>query len=377
MNVTITAGVHGYKNCPLSVAIDSDDLVIGGATIVDAEGVSIPCQVFDEGGERRLAWIEPEIKAGETKTYTVEPAPCCGNDVVEIEDIGDRLEVRIGGELFTRYHFGTEWPRPFLYPFIGPGEVNVTRNFPMRTDAPNETTDHKHHRSVWVAYGEVNRTDNWSEDEGHAFQRHLRFEEITSGPVFGRIRAVNSWTSKDGTKQMEDVREFTFYALRSERLMDVSVKFVATEGEVLLGDTKEGGIISVRMATSMDGNKGGTITNSRGGLTEKQTWGRPAEWVDYYGPVDGKTLGVTIMDSPDSFRYPSRWHVRDYGLFTANPFALKHYEPEKGLNGDYTMVKGEELNFGYRLYVHEGTTEQAGVAEKYFGFTEPPNVQIG
>ncbi len=243
-------------------------------------------------------------------------------------------------------------------------------------DIDGEDKDHKHHRSVWVAYGDVNGTDNWTEEEGHAFIRHQKFEEVTGGPILGRIRSVNSWLSKDNVKQMEDIREFTFYNLESERIIDVDIKFIASAGDVTLGDTKEGGIISVRVASSMDGNKGGIIINSYGAKTESETWGKPAQWVDYVGPVEGRTMGIAIMDHPVSFRYPSRWHVRDYGLFAANPFALKHYEPDKGVSGDYTIKNGENIRFKYRLYIHEGDTAKAEVSEKYFGFIAPPRVEV-
>lgn len=378
MNITVTAGPHTYTNCPLKAAIGVRDLGYGEASLVDGEGNRIACQVFNDRGVDSIAWIEAELKPDTCKSYRFETVPAGGKPGVEIEDIGDgKLEVRIGGKLFTRYHYGDQWARPFLYPFMGPQDTPVTRAYPMRDDVRGEKRDHPHHRSVWVAYGEVNGTDNWSEEPGHAFMRHRKFEEVTGGPVFGRIRAVNSWVSADGAKQMEDVREFTFFNLESERVMDANITFVATEGDVHLTDTKEGGVLSVRVATSMDGDKGGIISNSNGGVREAQTWGKPAAWVDYCGPVARKTMGITIMDHPSSFRYPTRWHVRDYGLFTANPFALKYYEPDKGINGDHTIKSGEDIRFQYRLYVHEGNTKQANVAERYLNFAAPPKVEVG
>ena len=377
MKLTVTAGPHGYGNWPLRVRIGVRDLEYGEGSLVGENGARIACQVFNDQGEDYAAWVEAHLGPNEARTYRFETAPAGARTGVEVQDIGEgKLEVRIGGKLFTRYHYGDQWPRPFLYPFVGPGDRPVTRNYPMRDDVPDERHDHPHHRSVWVAYGEINGTDNWSEAEGHAFIRHRRFEEVTGGPVFGRIRSVNTWVSHEGVRQMEDVREFTFYNLNSERLVDVSVRFIATHGDVHIGDTKEGGVLSIRVAGSMDGDRGGTIVNARGGVTEAQTWGKPAEWVDYSGPVGESTMGIAVMDHPLSFRYPSRWHVRDYGLFTANPFALRHYEPDKGLNGDHTIPNGGEIGFRYRIYVHEGNAGQARVADRYVDFAAPPRVEV-
>jgi len=372
MNFTITAGPHTYRNCPIRVEADIPGAQPGEASLVEANGNRLPCQVSVEGGKTVLTWIEPLMNAGESKEYTFDTA-ASGGAGVEIVDVGEgKLEVRIGGKLFTRYCYGTDWVRPFMYPFIGPKETLVTRGWPVVDGIAGESMDHTHHKSVWVAYGEVNGVDDWAEDDRHGWIRHVAFEEVTSGPVFGRIRARNDWTNHDGVKQMADVREFTFYNVEPERLMDVKIKLIAEPGDVELKGTKEGGIISVRVATTMDGERGGLITNAYGGKTEAENWGKPAHWVDYCGPVDGKTMGITIMDHPTSFRYPSRWHVRDYGLFTANPFALMDYEPERGESGDHLMKQGEELNFAYRLYVHEGSAENAGVGERYFCFIAPP-----
>ncbi len=377
MNVTVTAGPHFYRNCPLRARIDVKDLGYGEASLVDGEGKRIACQVFQENGSDYVAWIEPDLQPSICKSYRLETAPVGGVAGVEIEDTGDeKLEVRVGGKLFTRYHYGEQWARPFLYPFLGPHDVPVTRSYPMRDDVPGEKHDHPHHRSVWVAYGEVNGTDNWSEQPGHAFIRHRAFEEVSGGTIFGRIRARNAWVSANGARQMHDVREFTFYNLDAERIVDVKITFLATDGDVELGDTKEGGILSLRVAGSMDGDRGGTITNSFSGTTEAETWGKPAHWVDYCGPADGRTMGIAVMDHPLSFRHPTRWHVRDYGLFAANPFALKSYEPDSGQSGEYTIRNGEKLCFHYRIYVHEGNTEEADVAQRYLSFALPPKVEV-
>lgn len=373
MRFVATAGPHPVENLPVSVEIEQQAQNVklsSGGKVVPAQAVSI-------NGKSIINFVIDKLSAGEERVYDVELTGGEQAKDVEIKDIGEgKLEVTIGGEMFTRYHYGSQFPRPFLYPVIGPDKTPMTRNFPMVQDIPDENKDHKHHRSIYIAYGDVNGTDNWSEETGHATIRETS-HAVESGAVLGKITGKNDWLSNSGEKQMEDERTFTFYNLPGdERVIDVNVVLKATVGDVLLGDTKEGGIISVRVATSMDGNKGGNITNAYGGKTERECWGKPAHWVDYYGPVQGKTVGITIMDHPDSFRYPSRWHVRDYGLFTANPFALHDYEPQKGLRGDHTIKNGESLNFRYRIYIHKGDTESADVRNRFLGFIYPPKIEV-
>jgi hypothetical protein len=59
------------------------------------------------------------------------------------------------------------------------------------------------------------------------------------------------------------------------------------------------------------------IVNRRG-AANVDAWGRPAEWVDDHGPVNGKTAGIAVMSHPQSFVAVPRWHVRPYGLLAAN-----------------------------------------------------------
>src|SRR6266536_6018548 len=106
--------------------------------------------------------------------------------------------------------------------------------------------------------------------------------------------------------------------------------------------------MAVRLAETMKGKAGrGHIINSAG-VREDDTWGKRAEWCDYYGPVDGKTVGVAILDDPRNPRHPTSWHVRDYGLFAANPFGLHDFDasqPPKA--GDYTLPAGGTVTFRY------------------------------
>jgi hypothetical protein len=257
---------------------------------------------------------------------------------------------------------------------LGPGGKKVTRSYPVATDVEGETNDHPHHKSVWVAHGECDDVDNWSEEEGHGWQRHRALLACDSGPVFGRITARNDWMRPDdATKQFEETREIRFYALPGgTRLVEFAINFHMTEGEVTFRDTKEGGILSVRVASEMDVPRTGRIENGYGGTNEDETWGKKAPWCDYSGTVEGQPVGVAVFDHEDNPRYPTNWHVRNYGLMTANPFGLSYFRPDKSERGDMVFPAGSATNWRYRLYVHEGDAAQGRVADRFMDFIAPP-----
>jgi hypothetical protein len=286
---------------------------------------------------------------------------------VQITRLADRLRVEINGQLFTEY-FYQDVPRPYCYPLIGPGEVAMTRNWPMK-DIPGEAQDHPHHRSLWFAHGAINGYDFWSEQKAFGKTVHEDFLEVTSGTKAGVIRERNKWVAADGTVVCTDERTLRFYnpGRASERLMDFEITLKASNGELTFGDTKEG-TMAVRLAETMrlKGKAGkGHIVNSAG-VRDGQTWGKRAEWCDYYGPVEGRTVGIAIFDHPKNPRHPTWWHVRDYGLFAANPFGQHDFEslPDKTA-GNLVVPAGKSVTFRYRFYLHEGDEQQAKVAEKY------------
>jgi hypothetical protein len=176
---------------------------------------------------------------------------------------------------------------------------------------------------------------------------------------------------------MEEWSSFKFYNVsEGGYIVDAVIRLVATEGKVEFGDTKEGGIVSVRMASSIDVPRGGTIHNSFGGINEDETWGKKAHWCDYYGPVAGRVAGIAVMDHPTNLRHPTNWHVRNYGLMTANCFGLSYFYGDKSKRGDFTLKEGEELTFKYRLYIHDGSTVEADVAGKYHDYVNPPRPTV-
>ncbi|MBN2137907.1 MAG: PmoA family protein [Sedimentisphaerales bacterium] len=302
--------------------------------------------------EQRLIW-EGHIAKAQSRSHGVN-----------ITRAADKLKVEIDGRLFTEYNYQNV-PRPFFYPVIGPTGVNITRHWPMKS-GKDEEQDHVHHRSLWFTHGEVNGHDFWGEGAGSGKVVQDRIISIDNGVDTAAFKTHNNWVAKNGKTICTDTRTHTFRNTPEGPMIDFEITIHASEGKVVMGDTKEGSM-ALRLAPTMrvEGKVGkGHILNSAGDK-DGSAWGKRAKWCDYYGPLDGQTVGVAIFDHPENPKHPTWWHVRTYGLFAANPFGVHDFErKQKGL-GDIVIEQGKSLTFKYRIYFHKGDTKQANVAARY------------
>ncbi|QDS91048.1 hypothetical protein EC9_52670 [Rosistilla ulvae] len=277
------------------------------------------------------------------------------------------IEVKQGDSPVATYLFRSG-AKPIIWPLYGPGDVEMTRGYPMRDASSDERSDHIHHRSLWFTHGEVNDIDFWAETEGHGVIEQKEILEAKGGKQ-AVIATANDWMSPEGKKILSDRRRFTFGGDDTMRWVDCDFTLIASAGEVHFGDTKEGSF-GIRTAGTMkvDAKTGGTILNSNG---EKNidAWGTKAKWCDYFGPVQGKTRGIAILNHPSSFQYPCRWHVRNYGLFAANPFGHYHFVGDKKKTDGFRLAPGETIQLRYRVILHDGTTEEAEIAKQFEAFS--------
>jgi hypothetical protein len=275
------------------------------------------------------------------------------NEHVTQEAHADHLLFRIGGAPFTTYHFADpQAARPYFYPVIGPGGVPMTRAYPMEEGVPNEATDHPHHRSLYVAHGSVNGHDNW-----HFGARTRPLSHTSDAP--NQLTTTGVWETNAGELLCYERLVVTIHALEEEeRLIDWHLTLTApTDTPVHFGDTKEGGLCTFRVAPVLNG---GILTNAHGGVGEKECWGKSAKWCDY-SAADG-SIGVAILHHPQSYGYPTHWHVREYGLFAANPFGLSAFTGG-AQSGEYTLPAGQPLVYHCALYLHRGNATTAPIEE--------------
>jgi hypothetical protein len=375
--VAIRGGEADLVETPLVVEIKLP-LPVGLYAMEPASGGdAVPAQVFEDRGGRFLGMVLPGLAANRTVTYALK-GPARNDTAVpsdsglSFEPVGHNLKVKLGQQLLTEYHLGVG-NKPFFFPLNGPTGDSFTRTYPMAI-LPGEDHDHPHQRSCWFTYGNVDQVDFWSEGKRFGNIKETGRELVVAGPLVARFSTKNEWRGTGDRKMCVDERTVTFYRTRFARIIDFEFRIVASEGPVTFFDTKEG-MFGIRVASSMavTSKKGGKITNAEGD-TDERAWGKPSQWVDYVGPVNNKTVGIAMINHPTSFRYPTTWHVRPYGLFAANPFGWHDFgRPERG---DCTIPGDRSIKFAYRVVLHEGDTSSANVPAIAAGYMTPPRVTV-
>ncbi|NBR85098.1 MAG: hypothetical protein EB141_05195 [Verrucomicrobia bacterium] len=296
--------------------------------------------------------------------------------------------IKFDGQPFAEYVIG-EANKPYLFPVYGPTGKQMTRAFPMQNveaEVKGKYQDHYHHRGIYFGHENINGSDSWMElgsvtggkpeDQLNEKQKasltkyttkmgaikHRAFKEITADATHAVLVTENDYVNYKGEKIVTELRRLTFRVEGDTRSIDWDQEFAATEGDVTFGDAKDAGLsIRVPYTMAVDAKQGGRLITSTGAL-DKDAWSKRAPWADYSGPVEGDTVGVAIFNHPSSFRHPTSWHARTYGLFTANCFgSLDKKDP----NGPHTLKKGEKLVLRHRFFFHKGDEQAGKVAAAY------------
>jgi len=218
--------------------------------------------------------------------------------------------------------------RPYIHPVITPRGHVVTQIAPA---------DHLHHLGIWFAHEIVDGVDFWAPESR-----------------YGRTRQPKPCSRMVVTST--DARVITIGEWPDHTMVDVAVTVQAGSSGVCLARTKEAGL-AVRVADQIDVMDGGRIVNADGGVNETQTFDQVSAWVDYAGPINRtETAGVAIFPHPGNEGIP--WFTRDYGPIYVSPF--RHTSIE--------LVPGETYTVGARFVAHDGSCEEANIADIYDRF---------
>lgn len=270
-----------------------------------------------------------------------------------------RVEITAGRTPVATYFYRDERiTRPYFAHLKAPGGVQVTRAHPPVAGA--DRMDHpEYHPGLWLAFGDLGGADNWRLE---APVEHVDFLEepvASEGHVAFAVR--NRYLDETDPPQTvcQEVCRYQFHATPAGYLLTWDSTFFG-ESEFTFGDQEEMGL-GVRVATPLRVESGGpdpappgtgTITDSEGRTNAAEVWGEAADWVDYSGALNGAPTGVAVFAHPDNFR-ATRYHARDYGFITANPFAIAAFD--KGEPSRVVVKPGESLRLRYGVLLHAGS----------------------
>lgn len=307
-----------------------------------------------------------------------------------------KVDVLIGGKLFTSYIYPDNIKKPVLWPVISDGGNEITRQFPLKNKA-GERADHPHHVGIWLNYGDVNGLDFWNNSEAIPADKadkygtiyHETIESVKSGKGEATLLTTASWKDIKGNKLLKEISEYTFSVDGKTRIIDRTTMLKAENGKVDITDNKEG-MFAIRLTrelelpskgkvkltdshgvvTEVDGSDDKTATGnylSSEGIEGDAVWATRGKWMKLYGEINGEKVAVVIFDHPGNAGYPTYWHARGYGLFAANTLGQKVFSKGKE-EMNLSVEKGETVTFRYRLAVFSGepTVEEINKMSKDF-----------
>ena len=297
-----------------------------------------------------------------------------------VRESEQRVDVMIGGKQVTSYCWPENIYKPVLWPIRTLTGTEISRGFPLNP-REGERNDHIHQVGSWLNYGNVNGFDFWGngstgkKSENGGVIRHLGIEQAKGGDGEGVLSVKAIWQDPSGKELLEEKTEFHFIADGQYYCIDRITTLTAGVQDISMKDTKEG-MFAIRVARQLElpsqedvplldargkpgnekamENKGVTGNyRSSEGITGEAVWGTRAKWMDLYGTIDNEKVSVVICDHPGNPSYPTYWHARGYGLFSANPLGGNDFTKGKEIV-NFSITAGQSVTFRYRIIITSG-----------------------
>jgi len=298
---------------------------------------------------------------------------------VELNQTSNAIDVSINGNPFTSYIYQLDPVKPLaaknvlllkpvLYPLRTPSGIKVTRGWPFEK-IEGESQDHPHHMGLYFTY-DLPGNSFWNNSAlPLPIIRHIS-AQITKDPHGNpAIQSVMQWISKDNDALLVEKRLTSFTEGSDQHIIDFDIKLQAVADTVEFGITKEG-MFAIRLAQWLtEGGGTGAYLSSNGDENEKGVWGKRAEWVRIQGEYEGRTAGIAILNHRASTNFPTFWHARGYGCFSANPLGQSAFEKSLKVENPkpYNLIlrKGEAASFKFRVIVYDGPRTKQQIDEEY------------
>ena len=308
-----------------------------------------------------------------------------GKQKVEFKnlDVQQKVEIWMGGKLFTAYIYPDNMEKQSLYPIATASGKLITRGYPL-DPRPFERTDHPHHVGLWFNFGNVNGLDFWNNSfaikpEDKPKYGSVKFRKILrENPAKGMLVTSSDWVNSKDQVLLNEQATFIFEGDKSLRSIERITRLTARQ-TVTFGENKEG-LIGLRVDRSFEepsqqpeqfldargnvtqvpimNNEGvnGVYRNAEG-IQGGDVWSKRSAWVALKAEKEGETITIAIMDHPNNINYPAWSHARGYGLFATNNLAGravdKNADPVK-----VVLQEGETLEFRHKIIIGGNLSDQ-------------------
>jgi hypothetical protein len=297
-----------------------------------------------------------------------------------------KIDIFIGDKLFTSFIYPDTLEKPVLYPVHAANGTVVTRGFPLNTQA-GDPTDHPHHIGIWFTFENVNGLDFWNNSYAIPKEKKHSYGWIKTDKILstgngkkGSLSYHANWTNQDNNILLEETTSLQFSGNSRMRIIDRVTVLKATI-DAQFTDAKDG-LYGIRLAHALQiptdkdeefaddkGNKTvvksstDAIANgnyiSSAGLQGDSVWSTRGRWCKVYAKMGNDSVSVVIIDHSSNPNYPTFWHARGYGLFSANPLGEKIFTNGKSAK-NLSLKKGDSVTFRYRLIIDEGMNTITG-----------------
>jgi hypothetical protein len=211
------------------------------------------------------------------------------------QKFNSKIDILINKNLFTSYILSEDEKYPFFFPVNGPSNASVTS---MRN------ANYPHHSSLFFGCDRVNGGNYWQEGLERGQIISIRADIIESGNDKVIIENECIWRRPNASAPIKDTRKITITAPSNDIYQidfDVTLEMLM---DVIIEKTNHS-LFSGRMDADLAVINGGTMINSNGEKGEKETFGKKAAWIDFYGKKKGCTyqicplFDVGILESSD------------------------------------------------------------------------------
>ncbi len=373
--VTVPASDQNRAGIVVSFALPAT--APANAELRDSRGRTVPLQV---AADRQARFVIASAPAGEALTFTLGAravAPAAG---ITAQRSADRLALNVGGQpLFNFWLTPEPFPRAgidakfaragFIHQLMTPAGAQITDSYP---------TDHLHHYGIWSPWTKTSfqgrAPDFWNVGRLSARVDFMGLDRAWEGPVHGGFVSRQDMVDLSGPAPVTALNEtwtVTAYVMpgstRAVHVFDLEiVQTCATNDPLILPEYHYGGL-AFRGAASWQGAANARILTSEGIDDRIKANASRARWVHFWGDVDGKPAGATVLGHPENFRAPQPIRIPpDDPYFCFIPSQM----------GEWRINPGEPYRARYRFIAIDGAPDPTLIEAYWQGYTQPSNATV-